>query len=131
MNTRQRCVEVLSAEHLTILDLQGEIDIFAATDFKAAMLQSIESGERQIVVDATKVSFMDSSGLSVLIGGERRLRALGGGLAVVCSANVERILQVAGLEASFARPASLEEALRVALAASEQPLPGPSPTDPA
>jgi anti-sigma B factor antagonist len=115
VSDRQRCVEVLSAEHATILDLEGEIDILTATDFKTALLQSIESGERRIVVDATKVSFMDSSGVSVAISGQVRLRPLGGSLTIVCGDNVARILRVAGLEGFLMRSASLDEALRKVL----------------
>lgn len=115
VSDRQRCVEVLSAEHATILDLEGEIDILTATDFKTALLQSIESGERRIVVDATKVSFMDSSGVSVPISGQVRLRPLGGSLTIVCGDNVARILRVAGLEGFLMRSASLDEALRKVL----------------
>jgi anti-sigma B factor antagonist len=107
-----RSIEVLSADNVTILDLTGEIDISTAIEFKEAMLQSLEAGGRRIVVDATKVTFMDSSGVSVLISGERRLRPLGSSLAVACSPNVKRILQVAGLGALFALHASRAEAMR-------------------
>lgn len=114
MNDRQRCVEILAAEDATILALKGEIDICAATEFKEALLGSIAGGSRRIVVDAAKVTFMDSSGLSVLIAGEQRLRALGGSLAVVASHNVERLLKVAGLRDFLALYPSRDEALRAA-----------------
>ncbi len=107
--------ETLSADHVTILDLEGEIDIFTATEFKEALLQSLAGGARRVVVDATKVTFMDSSGLSVLIVAERRLRRLGGSLAVACSHNVERLLRVAGLDALFTLTADRDRALRILL----------------
>ena len=115
MSDGKRCVEVLSGAHATILQLEGEIDIGSATDFKEALLQSIAGGARRIVIDATGVTFMDSSGLSVLIAGEQRLRPLDGSLAIACGERVRRLLRMTGLEGSFRLYPSRDEALRAAL----------------
>jgi anti-sigma B factor antagonist len=112
MNDRSRCVEILSAGNVTILDLEGEIDIYSAVDFKEAMLQAIAGGAHDIVVDATKVTFMESSGLSVLIIGLRRLQPLAGTLTVVCGRRVDRLLEAAGLRNAFTLSATRDEALR-------------------
>ncbi len=112
MNDRDRCVQILSADNVTILDLEGEIDIYTATDFKEAMLDSIAGGQRHIVVDATKVTFMDSSGLSVLVGGMQRLRPLGGDLSVACDDRVGRLLKLTGLNEVLPHFPTREDALR-------------------
>ena len=114
MSDRERCVKILSADNVTILDLEGEIDIYTATDFKEALLESIAGGARQVIVDATKVTFMDSSALSVLIGGQQRLHSLGGSLAVACEDRIERLLKITGLHQAFASYASRDEALQAA-----------------
>ena len=54
------------------------------------------------MVDLTGVTFLASSGLAVLIGGARRLTALGGRLRLVAaSRSVTRPLQVTGADALF------------------------------
>jgi anti-sigma B factor antagonist len=116
MSDGRSCVEVLSVDDATTLDLEGEIDICTATEFKEALLRSIDGGARRIVVDATKVTFMDSTGLSVLIGAQNRLRPLGGRLAIAGSQRVERLLKVAGLRDSLALYPDRDEALRAASA---------------
>ena len=109
-----RCVRILSADNVTILDLEGEIDIYTATDFKEALLESIAGGARHVIVDATRVTFMDSSALSVLIGGKQRLDSLGGSLAVACTDRIERLLKITGLHHVIALYATRDEALRAA-----------------
>jgi anti-sigma B factor antagonist len=116
MNDGQSCVDVLFADSVTILDLEGEIDIFTATEFKEALLRSIDGGARGIVVDATKVTFMDSTGLSVLMSAQSRLRPLGGRLAIACNQRVDRLLKVSGLHDSFALYPDRDEALHAASA---------------
>ena len=116
MNHGKTCVEVLFADNVTIVDLEGEIDIYTATEFKETLLRSIEGGSRGIVVDATKVTFMDSTGLSVLMSAHNRLRPLGGRLAIACSPRVDRLLKVSGLHDSFALYPGRDEALRAASA---------------
>jgi anti-sigma B factor antagonist len=108
------CVKILSSGSVTILDLEGELDIYTATDFKEALLESIAGGARHVIVDATKVTFMDSSALSVLIGGRQRLHSLGGSLAVVCTDRIERLLTITGLQHAFALYATRDAALRAA-----------------
>jgi anti-sigma B factor antagonist len=130
MSDKQRCVEVLCADNVTILDLEGEIDIYTATELKEALLQAIAGGARRVLVDATKVTFMDSSGLSVLIGGEQRLRPLGGSLVVACSKRVERLLTVAGLLHVLARYPNRDEALRAALGQARSSACAPAPEAP-
>ena len=110
-----------------ILDLEGEIDISAATEFKEALLQSIDGGAGRIVVDLTKVTLMDSTGLSVLVSGERRLRPRGGSLAVACDDRIRRVLTMTGLHNAFALCATRDEARRAAFSGRDASGAAPAP----
>jgi len=112
MSHREGLVRLLSVESVTVLDLEGEIDVHTAPAFRDALLQAIDEGARRIVVDAAKVTFMDSTGLGVLVCGERRLPPLGGSLAVACAGRIGRLLEMTGLHDVFTLFASREEALR-------------------
>jgi anti-sigma B factor antagonist len=68
-----------------VIELGGEIDLYTAPEFKERMVQVIEDGKKQVIVDLSKATFIDSTTLGVLVGGVKRLRPAGGTLALVCS----------------------------------------------
>jgi anti-sigma B factor antagonist len=74
----------------------GDIDIATAPTVREAML-AIGGGHR-LVLDLRGVSFMDTSGLQLLVEGRRRALAEGGEFAIVDGpAPVQRVIEVAGL----------------------------------
>lgn len=98
MSAGQYAVDVLSADGVTVVDLEGDIDFESgASEFKAVMGREIDAGERHLVVDLSRVDLMDSTGLGVLVRSEQRLRPLGGSLAVVCGDRLRRIFTITGL----------------------------------
>jgi anti-sigma B factor antagonist len=54
-----------------VLTLAGDIDVETAPKLDAAFAAVFEEGAQDIVVDVAAVSFLGSSGLSVLIGAQR------------------------------------------------------------
>ena len=60
-----------------VIELGGEVDLYTAPEFKERMVELIESGKKQIVVDLSKATFIDSTTLGVLVGGVKRLRPTG------------------------------------------------------
>jgi anti-sigma B factor antagonist len=76
----------------------GELDLQAAPALKQALVELIEDGYIDVVVDMTDTTFLDSTALGVLAGRYRELRAHGGSLAVICSnRNVLDTLEIAGV----------------------------------
>ena len=57
-----------------MIELGGEIDLYTAPEFKERMVELIEGGKKQIVVDLSEATFIDSTTLGVLVGGVKRLR---------------------------------------------------------
>ena len=95
-----------------IIELGGEVDLYTAPEFKERMVELIESGKKQIVVDLSKATFIDSTTLGVLVGGVKRLRPAGGSLALVCTDdNITKIFEITGLDRVFPIHSSREEAL--------------------
>ena len=60
-----------------VIELGGEVDLYTAPEFKERMVELIESGKKQIVVDLSQATFIDSTTLGVLVGGVKRLRPAG------------------------------------------------------
>ena len=96
-----------------VIELGGEVDLYTAPEFKERMVQVIEAGKKQVVVDLSKATFIDSTTLGVLVGGVKRLRPAGGSLVIVCSdQNICKIFEITGLDRVFPIHGSREEALQ-------------------
>jgi anti-sigma B factor antagonist len=86
-----------------VISLAGEVDLYTAPEFKQQLLDVIAKGGRQIVVDFTNTTFIDSTTLGVLVGGVKRLREQNGQLSLVCSdRNITKIFEITGLDRVFA-----------------------------
>ena len=95
-----------------VISLGGEIDLYTAPEFKERMVELIEAGKKHIVVDLSEATFIDSTTLGVLVGGVKRLRPSGGGLALVCTdQNISKIFEITGLDRVFSIQDSRESAL--------------------
>ncbi len=102
-------------DDVVVIGLEGEIDLHTAPVFRDAFLQAFEAGARRFVIDAAKVTFLDSTGLGVFVGGEKRLRACDGRLAIVCQdPALKRMFEIRGLWDSLTFSGSRAEALRLA-----------------
>src|SRR6187200_3458531 len=75
----------------TVIEVGGEIDVYTAPKLREALVELVNAGRYQIVVDVERVDFLDSTGLGVLVGGLKRVRANDGSLRVVCTQ--ERLLK--------------------------------------
>jgi len=75
--------------------LAGEIDAHTAPELAAAMAHLPEG---DVIIDVADVSFMDSSGLRVLIDGSSRARDAGGDLIIAHpTPGISRLVEISGL----------------------------------
>ncbi len=84
-----------------IVRLQGELDHHSAEQIRGALDAYVSDLScQEVELDMSGVSFMDSSGLGVVLGRYRALTARGGRLIVSgVSANVDRVFRMSGLYA--------------------------------
>ncbi len=68
-----------------VIALSGEVDLYTAPEFKQQLLDVIGKGAKDVIVDFSKTTFIDSTTLGVLVGGVKRLRPNEGQLSLVCS----------------------------------------------
>jgi anti-sigma B factor antagonist len=95
----------------SVVVVEGELDLSTAPRLKWTLLDALEAGSTQLVVDLSQVTFMDSTALGVLVGVNRKLEP-GVRLAIVGSR--ERVLQIfefSGIDSAFAIFPSRAEAL--------------------
>lgn len=98
----------------TILRVTGEIDVYTAPKLRQRLVQLVEDGARHLVVDLSGVEFLDSTGLGVLVGGLKRMRALSGSFALVCDQErILKIFRITGLDRIFTIVPTEQAALAV------------------
>jgi anti-sigma B factor antagonist len=90
-------VQVVAVWSHTEVRVWGEIDMLTAPRLRAEIDAAIEDGPRLIIVDLTHVSFIDSSGLHVLIAACQRLgpRAFA---VVTLRDNIRRVFAISGVD---------------------------------
>jgi anti-sigma B factor antagonist len=95
-----------------VISLAGEVDLYTAPEFKQQLLEVIGQGAKNVVVDFSDTTFIDSTTLGVLVGGVKRLRTNDGQLSLVCNdRNITKIFEITGLDRVFTIYANREEAV--------------------
>ena len=85
-----------------VLPLEGEIDLHVSPRVSASLGAIIEQKPERVVVDLSKVSYIDSSGLAVLIEGMQNVEAYGGKFILAgIQENVKPIFEIARLDQVF------------------------------
>lgn len=108
---RPFAVAVQATDYGTLVAVTGEVDIATSPQLRAALAARPKAGGL-LVLDLTRVTFMDSSGLSVVLSLQRDTAAAGERLAVVCPSGPARLLfEVTGVDAELPLHATLDAAL--------------------
>jgi anti-sigma B factor antagonist len=97
---------------VVVMRLAGEVDMSSA-DLMARQFEALTSGNtRTVILDASQVTFMDSTGLHALVEGKRVLHEAGTQIFLVPSSQVRRVLELVFPEPLFAaRLNSIDEAI--------------------
>ena len=92
-------VDVEHRDGTVVVHVSGELDYPAKGTF-LAVLHDMISSDDPIVVDLTKLTFIDSSGLGALIRVNKQVRHLRGPLPIACvpDSRISRLLDLTGLD---------------------------------
>lgn len=100
---------------VSVVAVKGEIDVYTAPRLRDRITDLVGSGAYRIVVDLEGVEFLDSTGLGVLVGGLKKVRAHGGSLQLVCTQErLLKIFRITGLAKVFAIHDDLDSAIAAA-----------------
>ncbi len=106
-------ISTRSGHLTTVVTVAGEIDAASTGVFRRALTEAGEGGGRQVVADLSAVTFIDSSGIGVLIGRTKAMRRDGGALALVAThERVLRTFSLTGVDQVLAIHATVEQAVR-------------------
>src|SRR5436305_6901751 len=85
-----------------VVPLEGEIDLHISPRVTTTLNAAVKAKPRNLVIDMGNVSYIDSSGLAVLIEAMQKVEKYGGKFAIAgLQENVKPIFEIAGLGPVF------------------------------
>lgn len=81
-----------AVEGYVVVEVRGEVDVHTAPELRDRLSEVIDGGHRNVVVDLSWLSFIDSTGLGALVAARNHASVAGASLRLVCKA--ERLLKV-------------------------------------
>ena len=98
-----------------VVDVKGEIDVYTAPKLRERLVELVSRGSHDVVVNLEGVDFLDSTGLGVLVGALKRVKAHDGSLSIVCTQDkILKIFKITGLTKVFPIHASIDAATEAA-----------------
>ena len=96
-----------------LIKIEGEVDVYTSIDLKKELTRLIESDNKKLIIDLENVSYMDSSGLGVLVALLKELKKIGGELKLISlPISVKKIFDLTRLTKFFDIYNNLEDATK-------------------
>jgi anti-anti-sigma factor len=90
---------VEAREQYALVTVTGEVDVTTGSQLREPLLELVEQRQFRHVVDLREVTFLDSTGLGILVSDHKRLRDRDGSLHVVCAPGiVSRVFRLTGVD---------------------------------
>jgi anti-sigma B factor antagonist len=93
---------VAGKDRPNVLPLEGEIDLHISPNVTASLNLMIEKKPGQLIVDLSRVTYIDSSGLAALIEGMQNVEEYGGKFALAgLPDTIRTVFEIARLDQVF------------------------------
>ena len=102
---------VRTVDGAVVVSLVGELDLYNAHVVRERLAAATNDGGERLVVDLSDVTFIDSTGLGVLVEARSRLANRRAFVVVAPGVEARRALEISGLDRHFAVRETLEAAL--------------------
>jgi anti-sigma B factor antagonist len=96
---------------ICVVSVEGDLDLASAPQLKWTLVELLDKGYAQYVIDLSELTYMDSMGLGVLVGFRKRVEGSAQLALASLPATQRKLLEMTGLDACFDSFASLDEAL--------------------
>jgi anti-sigma B factor antagonist len=104
-------IDVRRVDSHAVVDVKGEIDVYTAPKLRENLIELVSEGSYDVVVNLEEVDYLDSTGLGVLVGALKRVKAHDGSLSLVCTQDkILKIFKITGLTKVFEIHDSVDEA---------------------
>lgn len=98
-------------EDQQIFRLTGQLDAFSEPTFRKVVSDRLTAGSSQVVLDLSKIDFLDSSGLGALVQLAKQAKGQEGSLQIVTNPRVTQTVKLVRLEKFLPLHNSLDEAI--------------------
>lgn len=90
-------LETTAIDSVTVVEMEGNLDTNTSVNAQDHLAGLMDEGAAKIVMDFTKVDFVSSAGLRVLLATAKRLGGIGGNLRI-CGLNdeVNEVFEISG-----------------------------------
>jgi len=96
-----------------VVEVDGQLIVGNRQEFKQAVLDALDAGERKFLVDFTQTGYIDSSGLGVLVSLSKKIRDEGGDLRLAgLNEDLKTLFELTKLDTLFAISDTPAEALK-------------------
>ena len=105
--------QVEKLNDVLVVDVEGQLIVGNRQELKQKVLEELEAGERNFVVDFEKTGYIDSSGLGVLVSLSKKIREQGGELRLAnLNEDLRTLFELTKLDTLFQIADSREAALQ-------------------
>jgi anti-sigma B factor antagonist len=92
-------ISVSKSDDGVVMVVGGELDMSTAPTLRAALVEVIEGLEGDLILDVGLLTFIDSSGLTLLVAEHKKLRSLGHELVIFApTQRTSRLFEIVGLD---------------------------------
>jgi len=107
-------IDVRIKENISILDIEGEIDLYNAPSIKEMVNSQIEEEKIiHVIINLDKATYIDSSGMGALISSSCNLKQHGGSLGIInLHGSVLKVFEITKLTSFFDIYVSEKEAVK-------------------
>ena len=108
-------IRLIGDKHALLVGIDGELDHHMAGKIRESVDRKIKSTNAvNVIFDFTKVGFMDSSGIGVIMGRYKISKMLGGRVIIFgAKKQIRRILEMSGIDKIASLCDGLEQALEM------------------
>ena len=110
-NTKLETV-VSEVSGVPVIKAGGEIDFCSAGELKLALDTAIETGAKNLIIDLSDVSYIDSSGFKAIFTATKQIKSKGGAVNLVANDSINRLIKLMCLDSAIQTSGNMEEALR-------------------
>ncbi|NHN32400.1 STAS domain-containing protein [Paenibacillus agricola] len=87
---------------IAVVAIEGRLDANTSTVLEAKFLQMVDQGSLKFIFDLSKLDYVSSAGLRILLVAAKKMKALKGKLALIqLTDNVREVFDMSGFSAIF------------------------------
>ncbi len=98
-------------ENYQLFRLTGLLDAFSEPTFKKVVGKCVDQSPHNVIMDLSKIEFVDSSGLGSLVQLVKKTKDAGGGLVIITNPRVTQTVKLVRLDKFLVLVNTLDEAL--------------------